>query len=72
MKTRFGENLKYYRKLNNMKQDELAKKLNTSRQAISLYEKGKRACSLEMVLKIADLFEISTDDLLIKNNTDNK
>ena len=71
MKNRFSENLQYYRKQNNMKQGDLAKILNTSRQAISAYEGGKRTCSIDMLLKIADLFEISTDDLLIKDNTGN-
>lgn len=72
MKSRFAENLKYYRKQNKMKQDDLAKKLNTSRQAISTYEQGKRACSIDTLLKIAELFAVSTDDLLIKDNTENK
>lgn len=71
MKNRFGENLKYYRKQNKMKQDDLAKELNTSRQAISAYEKGKRTCSIDTLIEIADLFKISTDDLLLKDNTGN-
>ena len=33
-----GDNIRKYRKLNNMSQDELAEKLNVTRQSISLWE----------------------------------
>lgn len=61
---KFGENLKRYRKESKMSQKELAEKLNLSPQTISNYEKGIKNCSLDTLLKIADLFEVSTDDLL--------
>ena len=57
---------------NILEQGETAKKLNTSRQAILAYEEGKRTCSIGMLLKVADLFKVSTDDLLVKNNIENK
>ncbi len=64
MKNNFATNLKYYRKINNMSQGELAERLNTTRQAVSYYEKGLRACSFDVLLEIAELFGVSTDELL--------
>lgn len=64
MKNNFATNLKYYRKINNMSQEELAERLDITRQAVSYYEKGLRACSFDVLLEIAELFRISTDELL--------
>lgn len=36
-----SDNIKNYRKKNNMSQDELAEKLGVSRQSISLWETGQ-------------------------------
>lgn len=66
MKNYFGKNLKYLRIINNMTQVELSTKLNISHQTIPHYERGERLCDIIMLCKIAQLFEISTDDLLKK------
>lgn len=66
MKNYFGKNLKYLRIINNMTQVELSTKLNISHQTISHYERGERLCDIIMLCKIAQLFEISADDLLKK------
>lgn len=65
MKNNFANNLRYYRKKNLMSQGELAEKLNVTRQAVSYYEKGLRTCSFDMLIEIAELFGVSTDDLLM-------
>ncbi len=53
-----------YRRANNLTQKQLAELLNVSRSAISLYEIGEREPDAETLLKIADLLEISLEELL--------
>ena len=65
---RFSTNLKILRENNNLKQTELAKKLNISSAAYSNYETGRREPNIEILLKISDLFNVSVDDLITKNN----
>lgn len=43
---------------------ELAKKLNVSTRLISYWEAGKRECSFDMIITIANLFGTSIDYLL--------
>lgn len=45
------------------KSKDLAKKLNISQQAISLYEKGDREPKLETWQKLADFFDVSVSYL---------
>ena len=65
-----GENIRRLRKLNNMSQDELAEKLNVTRQSISLWENGQTQPSLENIVALAKLFKVSTDELLGSDKTD--
>ena len=65
-----SDNIRKYRKLNNMSQDELAEKLNVTRQSISLWETGQTQPSLENIVALAKLFEISTDELLVSDKTE--
>ena len=62
-----GDNIRKYRKLNNMSQDDLAEKLNVTRQSISLWENGQTQPSLENIVALAKLFEVSTDELLVSD-----
>jgi transcriptional regulator with XRE-family HTH domain len=62
-----GDNIRKYRKLNNMSQDELAEKLNVTRQSISLWETGQTQPSLENIVALAKLFKVSTDELLVSD-----
>lgn len=52
-------------------QDTLAKKLNISNAMISAYELGIRGINLEMLNKICELFDVSTDYLLCRTETRN-
>jgi len=52
-----------------MSQDELAEKLNVTRQSISLWENGQTQPSLENVVALAKLFKVSTDELLVSDKT---
>lgn len=59
-----SENIRKYRKANHMSQDELAEKLHVTRQSVSLWETGQTQPSLDSVVALATIFQISTDDLL--------
>lgn len=56
--------LKELREKNNLQQKDLARLLNVSQNAISLYETGKREPNIEYLIKICDFFNISLDYLL--------
>jgi len=60
-----SENIKKYRKKFQLSQDELAEKLNVTRQSISLWKTGQTQPSLDNIVALAKLFQISTDTLLI-------
>jgi len=60
----FSENLKTLRKLNKMKQSELAEKLGVNQRTISAWEKGICEPDLKTLLKLKEIFKESVDDLL--------
>lgn len=60
----FSEKLKAERMKKGWTQDELAEKLFVSRQSVSKWEKGLNYPSIETLLRISDLFDISLDELL--------
>lgn len=60
----FGEKLQYLRKSRGWTQEELAVKIMVSRQALSKWESGMVLPDTENVLKLSDLFGVSTDFLL--------
>ncbi|MDE6676693.1 MAG: helix-turn-helix domain-containing protein [Clostridia bacterium] len=47
-------------------QDELGKRLGVCNQTVSFWEIGKREPDLDMLVKIADCFQVSIDYLLGK------
>lgn len=68
----FTENLKSIRKARGLTQDELAVRLNVVRQTISKWEKGLSVPDAEMLIKIAEVFEVSVSELLgakVENET---
>ncbi len=60
----FGDRLKRLRILHALTQEELAEKLGVSAQAVSKWEKEKSFPDLSVVVPMANLFRISTDELL--------
>ena len=62
-----SDNIRKYRKLNHMSQDELAEKLGVTRQSISLWETGQTQPSLDNIVALAKLFLVSTDKLLTED-----
>ena len=60
----FGKNLQFLRRLRgNMTQDELAEKLNVSRQTISKWELDTVNPEMEKALELCQIFNCSLDDL---------
>lgn len=63
----FSKNLQILRKRDNMSQEELAEKLDVSRQAVSKWESGGGYPETEKLLKLCELFNCSMDTLLKGN-----
>lgn len=60
-----GEKLRYLRDTINLSQRDLAQRLSlASRAYISNLESGRKTPSLDLVVQIADLFDVTTDYLL--------
>ena len=59
-----AEKLKQLRKDNNMTQEDLAEKLNVSRQTISKWETNTTIPDADNIVAISKLFNITTDELL--------
>lgn len=59
-----NENIRALRRVRHMSQVELANGLNVSKQCISNWENDNILPSVEMLVKIAKFFNVSTDALL--------
>lgn len=60
----FNERLRELRTARNITQVELARNLSVSKQSVSNWENDNILPSIEMLVKIADYFSVSTDYLL--------
>ena len=60
----FADKLIRLRKKNGMSQEELAEKMNVSRQSVSKWEGAQSVPDLEKILQLSDLFGVTTDYLL--------
>ncbi len=49
---------------NNWSQEELAEKLNVSRQSVSKWESGQAKPDLDKIVVLSNIFDVSTDYLL--------
>lgn len=63
-----GERIKSLRLDGNLTQAELAKRLKIARSNISKYEKSQMTPSNELIVKMAEIFGVSTDYLLGRTN----
>lgn len=59
-----SENLKRIRTAKGLTQDQLAEKMNVTRQAISNWENGKTEPDIEMMTALADYFDIDVSELI--------
>lgn len=58
-----------YRKQHNLSQEELAEKIGVSRQAVSKWERAEASPDTDNLIRIAELYGVSLDELL-KGNKD--
>lgn len=63
-KNKFGQRIAILRKNKNLSQAELAKIINIGTNTLGMYETGKREPNNEMLSRIADYFNVTTDYLL--------
>lgn len=66
----FQDNLISLRKINHLSQEELAEKLNISRQTLSKYETGESLPDIEKCKRMAEIFGVSLDDLVNYESAD--
>lgn len=64
-----GERIMELRSMRSWSQVELAKRLGVTKQTVSNWENGNIQPSIEMLLRLAKLFCVSTDYLLGLENT---
>ena len=60
----FSENLKLFRKTKGYSQEELAIRLSVVRQTISKWEKGLSEPDADMIIRIAEVFEVSVSEIM--------
>lgn len=60
----FSNNLKVQRKRAGLTQVELANKLHVANGTVAMWETGKREPNFETIQKIAELFNVTVDDLI--------
>ncbi len=65
-----SEKILKLRKANNLTQEELAEKLDVSRQSISKWESGQTIPELEKLVALSEVFQVTTDYLLKPSELD--
>ena len=68
LKKQIGANIASYRKRLQLTQVGLAEKLNYSDKAVSKWERGDSAPDVQTLVQLAELFEITVNDLLVDPN----
>jgi len=66
-KKELAENIRLYRLSLGMTQSELAEKLFAQKSLISNYENGYSTPDIYTIIKLADIFDVSIDDLIGRN-----
>lgn len=67
---KFGENLKLIRKNKNMSQEELAEKVNVTRQSVSKWENGEAYPEMNNILELCKIFNCKINDLVHTDMSD--
>ncbi len=68
----FSSNIVRLRKAKHLSQEEFAVRLNVVRQTVSKWEKGLSVPDVEMLLKIAEVLDVSVNELLYDENAEKK
>lgn len=66
----FSEKLLTLRKAKDLTQEQLAEKLNVSRQSVSKWESGQAVPELEKIVAMSVVFDVTTDYLLKSSEID--
>lgn len=65
---RSGERIRRLRKKKGYTQEKIAVLLNIDRSYYSRIESGKRGCSVDMLVHLSELLDVSLDDLVFGEN----
>ena len=66
----FGERLKMYRTQKGLSQEKIAEMLDVSRQAVTKWEAGQTTPSSDNLIALANLYDVSLDELIGKNENE--
>ena len=58
-----GEQILKYRKQKGMSQEELAERLNVSRQSVSLWETNQTVPQIDYLMELSQIFNVTLDEL---------
>ena len=64
-----GERLRKLRIENHLRQDQVARLVNVEKSSISMYETGMRQPSYATLVRLANVFNVTTDYLLGRTNS---
>jgi len=67
---RFGDNLKQIRKAKKMSQEQLAEKVNVTRQSVSKWENGESYPEINNILELCKIFNCKLNDLIHTDMSD--
>ena len=68
----FGQRIKEQRNRMGLTQEELALRLNIGHEHMNKIERGKRGCSIDIILELSEVFGVSTDYLLTGKKADDE
>lgn len=68
----FGKNIRKIRTAKKMSQSEFAKLFDLKRTALGSYEEGRAEAKIDTIIKVADYFGLTLDQLLRKEITVNE
>ena len=66
----FGNNVRKYRKLQNMTQEQLAEQIYRKEETVSNIERGKTSTNVEMIYSLAKSLKVNMSDLLVDDEKD--
>ena len=61
---KIADNIRFFRKANNLTLEELSKQLGGSKNLVSNYENGISTPDIYTLVKLADIFDITLDELV--------
>ena len=59
-----GDNIKFYRKKNQLTQDDIAKECSVTRQAVSKWENGSNMPDLSLLVELADFYNVDIREII--------